>query len=47
MTRSAAEVLGSNDYPYIAVRECPLDKEAAKEIQTLTFSYVDIPETVS
>ena len=42
MTRSAAEVLGSNDYPYIAVRECPLDKEAAKEIQTFTFSYVDI-----
>ena len=42
MTRSAAEVLGSNDYPYIAVRECPLDKEAAKEIQTVTFSYVDI-----
>ena len=42
MTRSAAEVLGSNDYPYIAVRKCPLDKEAAKEIQTFTFSYVDI-----
>lgn len=42
MTRSAAEVLGSNDYPYIAVRECPLDKEADEEIQTFTFSYVDI-----
>ena len=30
MTRSAAEVLGSNDYPYIAVRECPLDKEIGR-----------------
>ena len=42
MTRSAAEVLGSNDYPYIAVRECPLDKEADDEIQTFTFSYTEI-----
>ncbi|MBM6801532.1 SpoIID/LytB domain-containing protein [Mediterraneibacter glycyrrhizinilyticus] len=42
MTRSAAEVLGSNDYPYIAVRECPLDKEADDEIQTFTFPYTEI-----
>ena len=42
MTRSAAEVLGSNDYPYIAVIECPLDKEADDEIQTFTFSYTEI-----
>lgn len=42
MTRSAAEVLGNNDYPYIEVRECPLDKEADDEIQTFTFSYVEI-----
>lgn len=42
MTRSAAEVLGSNDYPYIAVRECPLDKEAGDEIQTFTFPYTEI-----
>lgn len=42
MTRSAAEVLGSNDYPYIAVKECPLDKEADDEIQTFTFSYTEI-----
>lgn len=42
MTRSAAEVLGSEDYPYIAVRECPLDKEADDEIQTFTFSYTEI-----
>lgn len=42
MTRSAAEALGSDDYPYIAVRECPLDKEADDEIQTFTFSYPEI-----
>ena len=42
MTRSAAEVLGSNDYPYIAVRECPMDKEADDEIQTFTFPYTEI-----
>ena len=42
MTRSAAEVLGSEEYPYIAVRECPLDKEADDEIQTFTFSYTEI-----
>ena len=42
MTRSAAEVLGSNDYPYIAGRECQLDKEADDEIQTFTFSYTEI-----
>ena len=42
MTRSAAEVFGSNDYPYIAVRECPLDKEADDEIQTFTFPYTEI-----
>ena len=42
MTRSAAEVLGSNDYPYIAVKECPLDKEADDEIQTFTFPYTEI-----
>ena len=42
MTRSAAEVLGSDDWPYIAVRECPLDKEADDEIQTFTFSCAEI-----
>ena len=42
MTRSAAEVMGSKEYPYIAVRECPLDKEADGEIQTFTFSFGEI-----
>lgn len=41
-TRSASEVLGSEEYPYIAVRECPLDKEADNEIQSFTFSYDEI-----
>ncbi|HIZ82245.1 MAG TPA: SpoIID/LytB domain-containing protein [Candidatus Mediterraneibacter pullistercoris] len=44
MTRSAAEVLGSKDYPYIALRECPLDKEADNEIRTFRFSYDEIQD---
>ena len=44
MTRSAAEVLGSKDYPYIALRECPLDKEADNEIRTFRFSYTEIQD---
>lgn len=44
MTRSAAEVLGSKDYPYIALRECPLDKEADNEIRTFRFSYAEIQD---
>lgn len=42
MTRSASEVLGNGEYPYIAVRECPEDKEADDEVQTFSFSYEDI-----
>lgn len=42
MTRDAKEVLGSGDYPYIVSRECPLDKEADDEIQSLTFSCSEI-----
>ena len=38
-TRSAAEVLGSEEYPYIAVRECALDKEAEEEIGACHFTY--------
>lgn len=41
-TRSAAEVLGSDAYPYIAVRECPLDKEADGEVQSFVYSYDEI-----
>lgn len=42
MTRSAQEVLGADTYPYLAVRECPLDKEANDEMQITTFEYKDV-----
>lgn len=41
-TRSAAEVMGSDDYPYIAVRECPLDREADDEIGVFRFTCREI-----
>ena len=44
MTRSAEEVMGTGEYPYIAVRECPDDKEADNEIQVFTFTYAQIQE---
>lgn len=44
MTRSAEEVTGSADYPYIAGRECPLDKEADEELQSVSFTYSEIQE---
>ncbi len=42
MTRSAQEVLGVDTYPYLVVKECPLDKEAEDEIQITTFEYKDV-----
>ena len=42
MTRSAAEVMGTEEFHYVAVRECPDDKEADNEIQVFTFSYEEI-----
>lgn len=42
MTRSAQEVLGTDTYPYLAVRECPLDKEAEDEMQVTTFEYKEV-----
>lgn len=42
MTRSAQEVLGADTYPYLAVRECPLDKEAEDEMQVTTFEYKEV-----
>ena len=44
MTRSAEEVLNSQEYPYLAVKECPLDKEADDEIGMFSFSYDEIQE---
>ena len=42
MTRSAQEVLGLDTYPYLSVRECPLDKEAEDEMQVTTFEYKEV-----
>ncbi len=42
MTRSAQEVLGVDTCPYLAVRECPLDKDADDEMQITTFEYKDV-----
>lgn len=41
-TRSAQEVLGLDTYPYLSSKECPLDKEAADEMQITTFEYKDV-----
>lgn len=42
MTRSAQEVLGTDTYPYLASKECPLDKEAEDEMQITTFEYKEV-----
>ena len=42
MTRSAEEVTGSGEYPYLKAKECPLDKEAEDEMHIYTFSYEEI-----
>lgn len=43
-TRSAREVMGTDAYPYIAVRECPADKEADGEISAVTVSFEKVQE---
>ena len=42
MTRSAQEVTGEGNFPYLAVRECPLDKEANDEMQILELPYKEV-----
>lgn len=41
-TRSAQEVLGSTDYPYLMVKECPNDKEAEDEMHVYNLEYKEI-----
>lgn len=41
-TRNAEEVMNTDDFPYIALKECPSDKEADGEITTAFFSYSEI-----
>lgn len=40
-TRDGKEVLGSEEYPYLKIVECPLDIEAKKQIQTITTEDLD------
>lgn len=42
MTRNAQEVFGTEEYPYLTARECPLDKEAGEEIQVFSFPYREV-----
>lgn len=41
-TRSAEEVLGSGEYPYLTVRECPEDKGADEEMHVYQLDYKEI-----
>ena len=41
-TRNGEEVLGSKDYPYLVVRECPKDKGAEDELQIYTMDYEEV-----
>lgn len=40
-TRDGKEVLGGEEYPYLKIMECPLDIEAAEQIQTVTIDDMD------
>lgn len=40
-TRDGAEVLGSGDYPYLKIVECPWDIEDKKQIQTVMTEDMD------
>lgn len=40
--RSAKEVMNTDEYPYLTVKECPLDKGADKEIKVVTFTYKEV-----
>ncbi len=44
-TRDGKEVLGSEDYPYLKIRECPLDIEAKEQIRTITIDDMDAEVT--
>lgn len=41
-SRSAKEVMHTEEYPYLSVRECPLDKGAEKAVKAFTFTYQEI-----
>lgn len=43
-TRSAAEVIGSDGFPYIAVKECPADQDADEQVQVNSYEYGQIQQ---
>lgn len=44
-TRDGKEVLGSEEYPYLKIVDCPLDIEDAKQMQTVTIDDMDAEVT--
>lgn len=46
-TRDGKEVLGSEDYPYLKIVDCPQDIEAKKQIQTMTVDDMDAEVTAT
>lgn len=46
-TRDGQEVLGSEDYPYLKIRECPLDVESAEQMQTIILEEMDAEITAT
>ncbi|MCI8940602.1 MAG: hypothetical protein HFH12_11540 [Dorea sp.] len=46
-TRDGAEVLGSEEYPYLKIKECPLDIEAKEQMQTIILDEMDVEVTAA
>lgn len=44
-TRDGAEVLGSEEYPYLKIKECPLDIESKEQMQTIIMDEMDVEVT--
>lgn len=44
-TRDGAEVLGSEEYPYLKIKECPLDIESKEQIRTIILEEMDVEVT--
>lgn len=46
-TRDGKEVLGDGDYPYLKIKECPLDIESKEQMQTVIIEELDAEVTAS
>lgn len=46
-TRDGKEVLGSEEYPYLKIKDCPFDIEAKEQIQTVTLADMDAEVTAT